>query len=163
MGRLRCDGIDVVMQEIPGEVTLAINVTECPHHCVGCHSPHLAGSYGDYVDDILEEAIQKYRGMITCVCFMGGDQHVDDLKTQCRWIRAKYPELKIALYTGSDDFPERIPELDYLKIGSYQENLGGLDSPTTNQRFYRVHGCGLYEDLTRLFHRGDHHHESAIC
>ena len=28
--------------------------------------------------------------------------------------------------------------LDYLKLGPYDERLGGLDSPTTNQRFYRV-------------------------
>ena len=28
--------------------------------------------------------------------------------------------------------------LDYLKLGPYDERFGGLDSPTTNQRFYRI-------------------------
>ena len=32
---------DVVFQEIPGEVTLALNLSGCPNRCAGCHSPHL--------------------------------------------------------------------------------------------------------------------------
>ena len=32
---------DIVFQEIPDEVTLAINISNCPNRCVGCHSPFL--------------------------------------------------------------------------------------------------------------------------
>ena len=31
----------VVFQEIPDEVTLAINISNCPCHCPGCHSKYL--------------------------------------------------------------------------------------------------------------------------
>ena len=30
---------DIAFQEIPDEVTLAINLSNCPHRA-GCHSPH---------------------------------------------------------------------------------------------------------------------------
>lgn len=163
MGRLRCDGIDVVMQEIPDEISLAINVTECPHHCVGCHSPHLAESYGDYVGDILEDAIQKYKGLITCVCFMGGDQHTDDLVVQATHIKTHHPELKLALYTGHDGFPTHLPMFDYIKFGHYDAELGGLNSRTTNQRFYRRDNNGRWKDATFLFWKGEHLDESTIC
>ena len=32
---------DIVFQEIPDEVTLAINISNCPCHCPGCHSHYL--------------------------------------------------------------------------------------------------------------------------
>lgn len=44
-------------------------------------------------------------------------------------------------YSGFDTaepFAAMLPLLDYLKLGPYDERLGGLDSPATNQRFYRV-------------------------
>lgn len=154
MGRLRCDGTAIVMQEIPDEISLAINVTECPHHCVGCHSPHLAESYGEYVDDILEAEIQKYKGLITCVCFMGGDQHMDDLVHQCMYIRTHHPELKVALYTGHDGFPTQLPMFNYIKFGHYDAELGGLDSPSTNQRLYKRNDIGRWEDITYRFWKG---------
>ena len=31
----------VVFREIPDEITLAINITNCPCHCKGCHSQFL--------------------------------------------------------------------------------------------------------------------------
>ena len=34
---------DIVFQEYPDEVTLAINLTMCPNRCVGCHSAYLRG------------------------------------------------------------------------------------------------------------------------
>lgn len=42
--------------------------------------------------------------------------------------------------------------LDYLKLGHYDERLGGLDSPTTNQRFFRIEAGKLF-DQTYLFRR----------
>ena len=38
---------DIVFQEIPDEVTLAVNLTNCPHRCIGCHSPHLRHNIGE--------------------------------------------------------------------------------------------------------------------
>ena len=46
------------------------------------------------------------------------------------------------LYSGSDDqklnrFFAENTNITWIKTGSYKEELGGLSSPTTNQRFYR--------------------------
>lgn len=63
--------------------------------------------------------------------------------------------LKTCLYSGASTpsaFCPLFPLLDYLKIGAYDEQRGGLDSPTTNQRFYQVKN-GLLEDKTYLFRR----------
>ena len=44
---LRYYNFDIVFAEIPEEVTLAINITNCPNRCVGCHSPHLQQDIGE--------------------------------------------------------------------------------------------------------------------
>ena len=41
---------------------------------------------------------------------------------------------------------------DFIKTGPYVEALGGLKSPTTNQRFYRREG-EKWIDETHLFQR----------
>ena len=44
--------------------------------------------------------------------------------------------------------------LDYLKVGSYISNLGGLDSKTTNQRLYSLKGIkteGEFTDYETVF------------
>ena len=50
---LRLASFDVVFQEIPGEVTLALNLSGCPNRCAGCHSPHLGEEVGEPLDDNL--------------------------------------------------------------------------------------------------------------
>lgn len=42
--------------------------------------------------------------------------------------------------------------LNYLKLGPYDAKRGGLDNPTTNQRFYRI-DHGMLQDKTHLFQR----------
>ena len=44
---LRYVDYDIVFQEIPDEVTLAINLSNCPNRCKGCHSPHLLENVGE--------------------------------------------------------------------------------------------------------------------
>ena len=39
---------------------------------------------------------------------------------------------------------------DYVKIGGYREELGGLNSRTTNQKLFRVTN-GTTEDITARF------------
>ena len=63
--------------------------------------------------------------------------------------------LKTCIYSGFDivaPFVAFLPMLDYLKLGHYDERLGGLDSPTTNQRFFRIEAGKLF-DQTYLFRR----------
>ena len=39
---------------------------------------------------------------------------------------------------------------DYVKVGEYKKEFGPLNSPTTNQRLYRMSEKGK-EDITYLF------------
>lgn len=69
---------DIVFQEIPDEVTLAVNISNCPFRCSGCHSMHLWKDIGEPLTvDVIDGFINKYGGAITCVCFMGGDAEPD--------------------------------------------------------------------------------------
>ena len=37
----------IVFAEIPDEITLAINITNCPFRCPDCHSPELQRNIGN--------------------------------------------------------------------------------------------------------------------
>ena len=63
----------IVFQEIPNEVSLAINISNCPCKCLNCHSSYLAEDIGEELNiESLSNLIFKNKG-ITCICFMGGD------------------------------------------------------------------------------------------
>ena len=92
---------DIVFQEIPGEVTLALNISGCPNRCPGCHSPHLREDIGEELtDELLDALINQYRTGITCVCFMGGDQDPDEVARLAAHVRAQ--GLKTAWYSGKN-------------------------------------------------------------
>ena len=55
---VRYHNFDVVFAEIPGETTLALNITGCPNRCPGCHSPPLQADDGRVLDGGL-----AYRGL----------------------------------------------------------------------------------------------------
>ena len=141
---------DVVFQEIPGEVTLALNLSGCPCHCPGCHSQHLWEDIGEVLDEtLLDSLIHQYQGLITCVCFMGGDQAPEEVERLADYLKSENGELKTAWYSGRIKMPEK-PVFDYVKLGGYVESLGGLKSETTNQRLYKRVG-EKWEDITSCF------------
>lgn len=132
----------VVFEEIPDEITLAINITNCPCRCKGCHSTFLWEDVGtELTFDELERLIDANDG-ITCVCFMGGDANIDDINRLADKIvnNNKYYNLKLAWYSGRDEISKDFDYLlfNYVKIGHYDEKLGGLDKKTTNQRLYKI-------------------------
>ena len=154
---LKFYGYSIVFREVPNEISLSLNISECPHHCDGCHSDYLSKSIGDYVDEKLNDILNIYKDNITCVCFMGGDQHMDNLLYWLKKIKKDYG-LKTCVYTGANNkeiFESCFPYLDYLKIGSYKKKLGGLSSKKTNQVFYRIsktdNNSYLFENLNHLF------------
>ncbi len=64
----------IVFQEIPDEVTLAINISGCPCRCPGCHSQYLWEDIGmPLTTDAIDEFVEKNGKDITCIAFMGGD------------------------------------------------------------------------------------------
>ena len=153
---LRLASYDIVFQEIPGEVTLALNLSGCPNLCTGCHSPHLRGDIGEPLDDeLLDGLLERYGRAVTCVCFMGGDGDPREVERLSELIRQR-TGLKTGWYSGKPQLPEGLTaaNFDYIKLGPYIEELGGLDSPGTNQRFYRIEN-GRMTDMTDIFRKGD--------
>ena len=125
--------------EVPDEVALCINVTNCPHKCPGCHSPELREDIGYDLEAALPGLLREYIGAITCVCLMGEGNDIDALR-QCLSV-IKCSGLKTCLYTGCDrpsEVLQALPYLDYLKLGHYDRDLGGLANQATNQKMYRL-------------------------
>lgn len=59
---------------------------------------------------------------------------------------------KVCLYSGRNvELENWMNVFDYIKVGSYQQFLGSLDSPSTNQVFYRKNADGIYENITHTF------------
>lgn len=153
---LKFTNYSIVFQEVPDEITLAINLSNCPNRCKGCHSPYLRENIGEDLNEtVLTDILSKYRNEITCVCFMGGDaepQEVARLSNVIKQITNK--TIKTAWYSGKDKLPENhsIESFNYIKLGQYQETLGGLINKTTNQHFYQIENNQLI-DKTFLFSR----------
>ena len=151
---LKVYNYDIVFQEIPDEVTLAVNLAGCPCHCPGCHSPHLWEDVGLVLDEaLLRRIYDEYAGEVTCICLMGGDADPAAVEALCGFIKRDMG-LHSGWYSGRAALPENIDLLhfDYVKTGPYIESLGGLKSPQTNQRLYRV-SAGKLEDITARFWR----------
>ena len=69
----------VVFREIPDEISLAFDISNCPFKCKNCHSPELQTDTGkDLTYDILKELIVKNKH-ISNVLFLGGDSNLEDL------------------------------------------------------------------------------------
>ena len=72
--------IAVTFAEVPDEISLCINISNCPNHCKGCHSAYLADDLGSELTiSALKGMIERNKG-ITCVAFMGGDNDPIKLK-----------------------------------------------------------------------------------
>ena len=152
MNKLKYANYYIGYQEVPNEITLCINISGCPHKCEGCHSQYLWEYKGNYISDDIEALQDKYKGMITCICFMGGDQNLEELAELLFKTKHIY-NLKTCVYSGNDDiyiFDDVLQHLDYLKIGGFNLDLGGLDKQKTNQRFYRINNCEP-EEITNVF------------
>lgn len=128
----------VSFQEIPDEISLCINISNCPNNCPGCHSSYLKDDIGiplTYVE--LMQLISKNHG-ISCVCFMGGDKEPWEVQRLAQ--RVKEKGLKAAWYSGKSEIPEDIclVNFDYVKLGSYIEEKGPLTNRNTNQVMYKI-------------------------
>ena len=142
----------VTFSEVPDEISLCIEISNCQCHCKNCHSPYLSKDIGEELNiDSLHELISNNKG-ITCVSFMGGDsdpKEVDHLAS----IVKEYYSLKTAWYSGVQALSKDIHiwNFSYIKLGPYIEELGPLNSKTTNQRFYKVED-GKLIDITYKFY-----------
>ena len=155
MNKFRYSHEQVVWLEVPNEVSLAYQISGCPLRCKGCHSADTwkLGVGQELSSEYLDSRLKQYQGLITCVLFLGGEWQVDELIA--RLVQVKQGGLKTCLYTGFEQeelAEDIISHLDYLKTGRWIAELGGLDSPTTNQRFIQLSTGAA---LTHLFRKGN--------
>ncbi len=129
----------VVFQEVPGEISLCFSICGCKLKCKGCHSPFLWKENNGVLLTLenFKTTLNNYKSLATCVLFMGGEWHEKELITFLK--EAKNNQYKTCLYTGENNISTSIKnELNWLKTGKWIANLGGLESPTTNQKFIDV-------------------------
>lgn len=142
-------------REFPDEISLLINITGCYWHCPGCHSPELWKDIGtELTFNELDRLINSNKG-ITLVGFMGGNSK--DVNTRAFHIIMNHPKLKIGWYTGLKELPKDFdPDyFDYIKLGPYIKELGGLDNPNTNQRFYKIENGQLIDWTYKFWKHGN--------
>lgn len=146
---------DIVFQEFPDEVTLAVNLSGCPCRCPGCHSAYLWEDVGEVLDEArLLSLADHYGAGITCVALMGGDASPAEVLRLLEVFHRERPALRTGWYSGRQELPACFAEHrapDYVKLGPWREELGPLSSRSTNQRLYRYHADGRCEDITEKF------------
>ena len=144
-----------VFQEVPDEMSLAIAITGCLQRCAGCHSRELWEDKGEVLDvETLCGLLNQHQG-ITCVCLFGGEHNIDALTELFLYAHKR---IKTAWYSGLDRLPKEhqgiLQYLDFYKEGHFDLELGGLDSPITNQRLYRItHPGEKLWDITKMMQR----------
>lgn len=154
---LKFTDTQVTFAEVPDEITLCINISNCPCHCKGCHSAYLAEDIGAPLSEAgLTLLIEVNRG-ISCVAFMGGDSNPEEINLYAAFIKGMYPDIKVAWYSGRQELAKEINinNFDAIKLGPYLEEYGPLNCRTTNQRFYKVvhtnMGTSKMYDMTHKF------------
>jgi len=152
---LKYQGYAIVLQEVPDEITLAFNISGCPYKCPDCHSKNLWNYDGRYIKEDFNNIFSKYKDYISCVCFMGGDQNINELYDLCKSIKDN--KIKTAVFSGTNNinkfqkfFDNNM--LDYIKVGSFNKELGGLDHPETNQIMYKIFGHKMTNINSRFVH-----------
>jgi len=130
----------IVVEEVPDEISLALSISGCSINCPGCHSMETWNpSFGEPINPtVLNTLINKHKH-ISCVLFYGGEWNVPEMIKLFEV--CKDANLKICLYTG-EEFENvataLIEYLDSIKVGPYIKELGGIQSPITNQRYIKL-------------------------
>lgn len=144
---------EITFKEVPGKICRCFSVSNCGLHCKNCHSPELQGDNGEELtSEKLLNFIKQDKRVVDCYVFLGEGNDKECLKSLLEL--CKENNLKTCIYSGKDSFDltEFLGVLDYLKLGPYIEELGGLDKPSTNQRFYEIDPSGNMIDKTNEFY-----------
>lgn len=144
----------VTFAEIPDEITLCINISNCPIHCKGCHSKHLWKNIGTPLTyDSLKELVRNNQG-ITCVCFMGGDSDPKEINKLAAslMLASDILPIKVAWYSGRQRLSSKIDLFwfNYIKLGPYIKERGPINNPNTNQKLFEIKETKM-ENITDKF------------
>lgn len=143
--------VNITLSELPNYISLVLQVPGCQQSCPGCHSKELRdiNSGEDFSLEEFKAILNKYRGKLSGVVFLGGEWFSDFIYFL---EEAQDNRLKTCLYTGKEELEDTkiLKYLDFIKYGPWIQEKGGLDSKTTNQRFINVK---TNEKLNKLFYR----------
>lgn len=138
---------DVVLEEVPDRVTLAVEIPNCQGSCPGCHSSFLKLDLGKELTAAEADRLVEDNFGVNCFLFLGEGNDREALMKLAAHLRAAHPKLELALYSGRQEVEEEIYEaFDFVKVGPYVEALGPLSEASTNQRMYYHR-----EDITSRF------------
>jgi len=146
-----CHNFQIVLQEVPGEISLCFSISGCSIQCQGCHSPFLWKEKSGKIltEQYYTSLLDLYGGMASCILFMGGEWHEEELIRNLQL--AKRKNFKTCLYTGEENVSKEIlSELTWIKTGKWNAKLGGLDSETTNQKYIEIKSNKIFN---HLFHK----------
>lgn len=138
----------ITFTEIPDEISLCLNISNCKCNCTSCSEAWLREDVGI---ELTSEVLQRYidnNPNITCICLMGGDSDHDDCIRVCKYIH-EHSNLKTAMYSGREFINLDLAQhLDYYKIGRWimpigdskdwhKTNNGVLQFPWSNQLLFK--------------------------
>ena len=142
---------DIVLEEIPDRVTLAVEISNCRGSCLGCHSPFLQKDIGEELTPAVVDRLIADNFGVNCFLLLGEGKDKEALLRIAFHLREKFPRIERAVYSGRTEVdPEFYEAFDYVKVGPYIAECGPLNERTTNQRLYYHR-----EDITsRFWHKG---------
>ncbi len=70
---------DIVIEEIPDRVTLAVEISNCRGNCLGCHSPFLKKDIGEELTPQIIDSLIADNFGVTCFLFLGEGKDTDAL------------------------------------------------------------------------------------
>ena len=115
---------NIFFQEVPNEISLSFSIAGCKNNCKNCSWKNLNYKEHLLTDSLYNSLLNKYKGLASCVLFLGGEWNPRALVKALK--QAKTKGYKTCLYTGLNDVSDEIKaNLDYLKVGPYVEELGG--------------------------------------
>ena len=136
----------ITLSEIPGKTALVVEFANCQQLCPGCHSKHLWCPGEDLsLSEVLTYIDCSLNEDVNCILLMGGTTNgitLSDLKKLVESIYRRF-SISTAIYSGLPEEETKMDEmatwygLDYLKTGDYREELGGIECPRSNQKFYK--------------------------
>ena len=136
----------ITFNEVPDRMAVYFELGGCDAGCVGCHSPELSEDVQTLTnsDDLIRWAVDQIDAGANDIVVLGGttsrqisEKDLIELLCYLSWIAP------VCLYSGRDTVQNDIDVAvkggcTWLKTGSYQADKGGLQSKTTNQKFYKI-------------------------
>lgn len=134
----------ITLNEVPDKIAYFIELGSCTQRCKGCHSEELWEEVKSpmSLEDVLRGAEKAIESGANAIVLMGGTCNKMSTPDLLKVLDGLSEIAPTCLYSGLDDeetntYIAEHSGITWLKTGSYKEELGGLSSPTTNQRFYR--------------------------